>query len=256
MKRFDDEALRHHEREWTMTRDSNGMHGVRPARRRKMIALCVVCCLSLFAAVGCDDDEGSGGSMDTTMSDTAAGDTSAGTDTSTNGDTSTATDTSTGTDTAAGDTTTGDTAAADTTGGDAEDAPDVGDTTNDVPSDGTDATDAPDATDVVQGDVPSVMTSCDEAGLEMCVLNADCPMTHRCQDIGQTDPVPCCVEGERGTGQAGDSCSQDIDCESGLCTETSDGSFVCSRECQNANDCPESLPNCTNIAFVGKICTQ
>jgi hypothetical protein len=74
-----------------------------------------------------------------------------------------------------------------------------------------------------------------------CFANADCAEGLRCEDVGGEDAIiPCCVPGERGTGQPGEACADENDCETGLCLEG-----FCTDACDDDAACPETLPCCT-----------
>ncbi len=102
----------------------------------------------------------------------------------------------------------------------------------------------------VQPDVGPV-SSCDELGAIACFSNGECEDTKRCENAGtEVDPVPCCVPGPRGTGQAGSPCDNENDCESGVCISGS-GEGMCSKTCESEEDCPDGMKDCTYIAFSG-----
>jgi hypothetical protein len=85
--------------------------------------------------------------------------------------------------------------------------------------------------------------TCAELTLVECFSSAGCGADERCQNLEGKDPVPnitCCVKGARGAGAAGDACTTEFDCESGLCI---DGE-TCSKECTDDSECPTSLPKC------------
>jgi hypothetical protein len=92
-----------------------------------------------------------------------------------------------------------------------------------------------------------------EAGTP-CSFNRECQIALRCdEDTGYS-----CAPGTRGTGQNGvDTCDSGNQCASAVCVEgPPDSGFFCSDECTTVNDCTGALPQCTNIAFVGQICTR
>jgi hypothetical protein len=93
-------------------------------------------------------------------------------------------------------------------------------------------------------DLPMVSSSCDEAALASCTTNYDCPDTARCQDVsaGATE-IPCCVEAPRGTLPAGQPCSDENDCLSGLCISRG-GPMLCTDRCDSVDECPDNMPEC------------
>lgn len=106
--------------------------------------------------------------------------------------------------------------------------------------------------------------SCDEiTAIESvdCFSNADCSEPdQRCENVGGDEfYVPCCVPGERGTRPAGASCAEedgDLRCASGLCIERNEGEKLCSQFCETNEDCPEAVPNCEAIPFLGSVCVS
>lgn len=92
-----------------------------------------------------------------------------------------------------------------------------------------------------------------EAGTP-CSFNRECQIALRCdEDTGYN-----CAPGTRGTGQNGvDQCDSGNQCASAVCVEgPPDSGFYCSDECTSAKDCTGALPQCTNIALVGQVCTR
>ena len=123
----------------------------------------------------------------------------------------------------------------------------------DAPAPDAPASDAPteampDAPADVANDVGPV-SSCDELSTVECFANNECETERRCENAGtENEPVPCCVLGARGTGQAADACIDENDCESGVCIAGS-GPYMCSKTCTTNDDCPDGMKNCTFIAF-------
>lgn len=86
-----------------------------------------------------------------------------------------------------------------------------------------------------------------------CTFNRDCPADQRCECDESTGCA--CADGARGTGRNGvDTCETGEDCASSLCVEGAGGVFYCSDECETADDCEDALPQCLDVAFVGRIC--
>ncbi|MBI5534324.1 MAG: hypothetical protein HY898_16490 [Deltaproteobacteria bacterium] len=110
------------------------------------------------------------------------------------------------------------------------------------------ATDGP----VNEAEASAPVSSCSEiAGSKDCFANKDCPADRKCANAGtETNPVPCCVVGARGTGAAGQTCAGENDCESGVCIAGS-GPYMCSKDCTSAADCPDGMKDCKEIAFSG-----
>ncbi|RZO47799.1 MAG: hypothetical protein EVA89_38655 [Sandaracinaceae bacterium] len=95
----------------------------------------------------------------------------------------------------------------------------------------------------------------DAAEGAVCGFNRDCRADQRCECDEATGCF--CMMGVRGTGQVGvDRCVDENDCASALCVEGPGGDFYCSDECVDASDCAGMLPQCTDIAFVGRICVR
>jgi hypothetical protein len=139
-----------------------------------------------------------------------------------------------------GTTATGGTGGTTATGGTGGSTGGTGGTGGSVPEAG------PDAPDDVQVEVGPV-SSCDELSTIACFANNECESDRRCQNAGtDTDPVPCCVLGARGTGQAGDPCTNENDCESGVCIAGS-GPYMCSKPCTTEADCPAGMKDCKYI---------
>jgi len=95
-----------------------------------------------------------------------------------------------------------------------------------------------------------------EAGAD-CSFNRDCQSALRCECDGMTGCA--CKPGTRGTGQNGvDACDSGNQCASAVCLEgPPDSGFFCTDECTSPADCPTTtLPQCTNVAFVGQVCTR
>ncbi len=94
-----------------------------------------------------------------------------------------------------------------------------------------------------------------EAGAD-CSFNRDCQAALRCE----CDEVNgcACKPGPRGTGQnAVDHCDSGNDCASAVCVEgPPDSGYYCTDECATAADCIVPLPQCSDIAFVGRICVR
>lgn len=99
-----------------------------------------------------------------------------------------------------------------------------------------------------------VAARCADRALAECFGHPDCPAAERCENIATPElPVPCCVPGPRGELPAGADCSMvdgQIACASGVCIE--DGATAtCSTPCDDAADCPPSLPRCVVFPFGG-----
>lgn len=77
-----------------------------------------------------------------------------------------------------------------------------------------------------------------------CFSNYDCPPTHACVSQDPSGASVSCVEGPRGTGAAGTSCTGEADCASALCVEDAMGGLRCSDICTTAETCPPELPRC------------
>ena len=87
-----------------------------------------------------------------------------------------------------------------------------------------------------------------------CGFNRDCPADQRCA-CSELDGC-FCADGARGTGENGvDTCTSGDDCASALCVE-GNGAFYCSDTCATDADCGAALPNCIDVAFVGRICVR
>jgi hypothetical protein len=104
-------------------------------------------------------------------------------------------------------------------------------------------------------DAPSEMVeSCEEFGSSDCFANNDCAEDARCENVGSDEaPLACCISGERGSLQTGDSCDTATgqqECASSLCiSRDGDDTAYCSGECQSDADCPETMPSCISVAF-------
>jgi hypothetical protein len=95
------------------------------------------------------------------------------------------------------------------------------------------------------------VASCDEIAADPCFANNQCGAKERCEDVGPDgDNVACCVPGVRGIGKGGDPCTNENDCESGVCI-AGDGPYMCSQTCINDNECPNGMKKCIPIAFSG-----
>lgn len=120
-----------------------------------------------------------------------------------------------------------------------------------------DAGDLADANDVDAGDDVDVDTDAGQQGAA-CVFNRECADNERCE-CSEEDGC-FCVVGARGTGVNGvDTCTSGNECSSSLCVEgpsEENGVFYCSDECNDDVDCPTTLPICSDIAFIGKICVR
>lgn len=101
--------------------------------------------------------------------------------------------------------------------------------------------------EVVEFDAATLV--CDGPGACECFSNYDCPATHACTSLDETGENVWCLEGPRGTGEAGDPCEDETDCESALCVEGDGGQFYCSDLCETADTCPDELPECLYIGF-------
>lgn len=101
---------------------------------------------------------------------------------------------------------------------------------------------------------PTPAVESDEANRDgECGFNRDCPADQRCE----CDGACWCADGERGAGVNGvDTCDDGEDCTSALCVEGTGGVFYCSDECEGPQDCGPALPQCLDVAFVGRICVR
>lgn len=160
----------------------------------------------------------------------------------------------------------------DTGGPDGEDAADAGadaesDTRDDDATDGgtndggsTDATDASDVSDggagsdtADAGDASGdTQLSCqDDYGTNSCFSNYDCASGERCENVrSESDPLSCCLTGDRGSKSAGETCNQDgqLACESGVCiSKSGSDTQYCSKRCEQNEDCPEGMKDCTSV---------
>ena len=88
-----------------------------------------------------------------------------------------------------------------------------------------------------------------------CAFNRECPDTMFC-DSNACEEGCYCALGERGTGALGDACASGNDCASSICLEGPGDALLCSIECEDDLDCGGMLPNCTDVAFVGRICVR
>ncbi len=87
-----------------------------------------------------------------------------------------------------------------------------------------------------------------------CAFNRECTRAARCECV---DGNCACALGPRGTGKIGvDSCTSGNDCESSVCLEGPNDALVCSDECTTNDDCGGSLPQCTDVALLGRICVR
>jgi hypothetical protein len=94
-------------------------------------------------------------------------------------------------------------------------------------------------------------SSCGEIDSTSCFSNGDCRDGTRCEDVGQDTQVPCCVPGERGEKEAGESCEGDdgdLECKTGVCVSRN-GQTLCSKKCSEASECPDSMNDCGSIPF-------
>lgn len=86
-----------------------------------------------------------------------------------------------------------------------------------------------------------------------CSFNHDCQLSLRCECAG----FDCtCQPGARGTGVPGAVCTVGEDCVSSLCVDGPAADMLCSDACEVDLNCPESLPICSAIAGIGKICVR
>lgn len=95
-----------------------------------------------------------------------------------------------------------------------------------------------------------------EAGAE-CQFNRDCQAALRCECDESTGCA--CQPGARGAGQNGiDACDSGNQCASSVCVEgPTNGEFVCSDECESAQDCTGKLPRCIPVfGFDVPICVR
>lgn len=88
----------------------------------------------------------------------------------------------------------------------------------------------------------------------VCTFNRDCPADQRCE-CSEVDGCAC-ADGVRGTGENGvDLCEDGNDCASSLCVEGA-SDYYCSDACSTSDDCGEALPQCLDVAFIGRICVR
>ena len=111
-------------------------------------------------------------------------------------------------------------------------------------------------TDVTPAFPAQEVSSCEEFGSVLCFANNDCQADARCQNVGSEEaPLPCCVQGERGSADVGEYCDTSdgqLTCASSLCIgEEQATSGYCSGECLSDADCPETMPRCISVAFSG-----
>jgi hypothetical protein len=100
------------------------------------------------------------------------------------------------------------------------------------------------------------ISACEDFGSALCFANEDCNPDGRCESVGEgDDQLPCCVQGPRGTAEAGAPCTEtdgQLTCASSLCiTAGDDNQGYCSGSCSADADCPTELPSCIPIAFSG-----
>ena len=72
----------------------------------------------------------------------------------------------------------------------------------------------------------------------------------RCENVSSDEfELPCCVEGERGTGMLGEACQMEHDCQSSLCIDggANGDQGHCSELCETDDDCHENLPQCIEV---------
>jgi hypothetical protein len=120
---------------------------------------------------------------------------------------------------------------------------------SDGDGDGADAS-RPDAPAAADAGLDAPAASCTAPGECPCFSNYDCADTHACTSLDDTGENVWCLEGERGSGEAGVPCEDETDCASALCVEDSEGGFRCSDICEEDNNqCPEELPRCLFIGF-------
>jgi hypothetical protein len=116
-----------------------------------------------------------------------------------------------------------------------------------------------DAPDAIDADATSDADRVDERDAngpgavgDTCSFNDDCQRGLRCECDGEC----ACKAGTRGVKKAGASCVDGNDCASAVCLEGPNDALLCSDECKTANDCPDALPLCQDVAYVGRICTR
>jgi len=99
----------------------------------------------------------------------------------------------------------------------------------------------------------AAIESCADISATECFSNYDCSnAATRCQNMGTSDwPVACCVNGARGQGALGHPCTNENDCASSLCLETTP-QWLCSDRCPDLPaQCIAALPNCVAIPVTG-----
>jgi hypothetical protein len=88
----------------------------------------------------------------------------------------------------------------------------------------------------------------------VCAFNRECPADQRCECV---DGDCACRTGARGVGANGvDTCVDGNDCASSLCVEGLEGAYYCSDECETDADCGPNLPQCLDVAWLGRVCTR
>jgi hypothetical protein len=96
---------------------------------------------------------------------------------------------------------------------------------------------------------------CALAGDCPCFSNHDCPATHACVSQDPGGNSVSCIEGPRGTGAPGTTCTGEVDCASALCVDDADGGMRCSDICASPVTCPAELPRCVFLGGEG-ICAR
>ena len=113
-----------------------------------------------------------------------------------------------------------------------------------------------DVVDAGQADAGTVDAGVVDAGPGApCTFNSDCPDVTRCSC---SEASGCaCVVGARGTGVACvDACVTGDDCASSVCLQGPGDALVCSGPCVDNSTCHDKLPQCADVALVGRICVR
>jgi hypothetical protein len=91
-----------------------------------------------------------------------------------------------------------------------------------------------------------------------CVESTDCADGLRCENLpvdGESFARACCVEGPRGCDPSGVTCTDELDCASGLCIARNDGPTYCTHVCEGPEDCAAPISDCADL-FVMRVCTE
>ncbi|MBU1244464.1 hypothetical protein KKD52_15535 [Myxococcota bacterium] len=94
--------------------------------------------------------------------------------------------------------------------------------------------------------------------LTECIESADCPADFRCENLpvdGETFARACCVEAPRGCEASGTVCTDEFDCDSGLCIARNDGQTYCTHQCDGPEDCAAPISECGDL-FIMMVCVE